>query len=513
MVALTAGALVVGGAQAASAAPATFNPFDANNGFTIVSQGDAYLNNGELEGSIASLGSISSGNQNGYPVVHQAAGEADYTVPKVDGVPVRILADEFTGGGAFDVVNRDDSGTISPNSPEANAVVKLVDTDGLTGSARGGGSGNAAGQDFLRITNPAAGIIDLKTVPFAGSDVGDYRSDLSPVAAYFPGLDAQVTQTNTCLTSMYDPALALTNPVSVDDQGGLVFVEGFAADRPNVIDYTDIAGKTVKLDRAGGYKPTANAPLVIRVPAGTTDLGQLRFEGWSAQAGAQQSLARYILLDLSAVTGTVTVNGLEMGAIWAPNANLNFNSGVTTNGQWFAKNVTTAGGGEIHHHTFLGNLPCGDTPVVPGERTIGTTVSVPGSADKVLPLTGGTVTDTVAYTGLTPGTAYTLSGDIRTAPAGTATGITATASFTPENSSGTTAVTFTITADQVAEYAGQDLVVFEYLTLGGAPVAEHTDPTDTAQTFTVADEVPVIPGEPKIGTTVSVHGSATKVLP
>ncbi|MDI9913869.1 hypothetical protein [Rhodococcus sp. IEGM 1379] len=71
---------------------------EINEGFTIP-QGDTYLNNSELEGSIASFGSVSSGNQNGYPVLHQAAGEADYTVPRVDGVPVRILADQFTGPG------------------------------------------------------------------------------------------------------------------------------------------------------------------------------------------------------------------------------------------------------------------------------------------------------------------------------------------------------------------------------------------------------------------------------
>ncbi|MDI9913868.1 VaFE repeat-containing surface-anchored protein [Rhodococcus sp. IEGM 1379] len=366
----------------------------------------------------------------------------------------------------------------------------------MTGSARGGGSGNAAGRDFLRVTNPSTGILDLKTVPLAGSDVSNYKTAQSSVAAYVPDFNTRVAQTNTCLASMCEPGLGLTNPVKVDDQGGMVYVADFAADRPNVVDYADIAGKTVKMDRAGGYKPSAGAPLVVRVAAGTTDLGQLRFEGWSAQADAQQSLARYILLDLSAVSGDVTINGLELGAIWAPNANLNFNSGITTNGQWFAKNVTTAGGGEIHHHTFGGKLPCGDESTVPGDPKIGTTVAVNGSAAKGLPLTGGTVIDMVGYKGLTPGKTYTLAGEVHTARVGTATGITATASFTRENTSGTTAVTFTITADQVAEYAGQDLVVFEYLTLDGVSVAEHTDPTDQGQAFTVADEVvPAGPGD------------------
>ena len=40
------------------------------------------------------------------------------------------------------------------------------------------------------------------------------------------------------------------------------------------------------------------------------------------------------MLDLSQVTGTVT-----LGAIWAPSANLAFDSGLTTNGQWFGQNI------------------------------------------------------------------------------------------------------------------------------------------------------------------------------
>jgi len=404
----------LGGLSPALAAPETFNPFDINNGFTVVSQGDAVLSNGEIEGSIAAFGSISSGNQNGYPVIHNSpAGEADYTVPTVDGTPVRILAQEFIGTGSFEVTNRDDSGTIAPGSPEANAVVKLVDIENLEGQERSG---------FLRITNPEneanenLGIIDLNSVTYEGSDLTPYKTEQPSVSAYFEDLEAQVAQTNQCLASMYNPELELTNPVTIDDQGGMVFVADFATDRPNVVNYEDLAGKTIKMDNADGYEPTADAPLVVRVAPETTSLGQLNFEGWSPQAGAEQDFARYILLDLSEVSGDVGIDGLTLGAIWAPDANLNFNSGVTTNGQWFAKDVTTAGGGEIHHHTFAGILPCADSPVVPVEPSIGTTVAVDGSDEKVLPLTGGTVIDTVAYEGLETGVEYTLEGEIRTAP-------------------------------------------------------------------------------------------------
>ena len=367
LLALLAGA--VGAAGPAQAASSAFNPFDVNQGFTVVARGDVLLNNSEFEGSIAVLGSISSGSQNGYPIIHQAAGTPDYVVPTIDGVPVRILADRFVGSGAFELSNRDDSHTISATSPEATAVVKLADIAGLTGSARGGGSGPAAGTDFLRVTNSSGGILDLKTVPYQGSSVGALKSEKPSALAYFGDLDAKVARANQCLASLYDPASAASNQVSVTNDGGMVFVSGFATDRPNVIDYSQIAGKTIKMDRAGGYRPTAAAPLIIRVAPGTTTLGQLQFEGWSAQRGAQQDLARYILVDLSEVTGAVSVDGLEMGAIWAPQASLNFSSGITTNGQWFAQNLTSAGGGEIHHHAFLGELQCAAAPVVPTEPT------------------------------------------------------------------------------------------------------------------------------------------------
>src|SRR5699024_6334077 len=199
----------------------------------------------------------------------------------------------------------------------------------------------------------SADYIDLTQVDFDDADLEDFKTAESSVSAYFPDYEDQIAQANQCLASMYDEELELTNPVTVTEEHGQVFVSDFATDKPNVINYSDIAGgKTIKLDNADGYQPTADSLLVAREEPDTTEIGQLNFEGWSSAAGAQQDLTRHILLDLSDVTGTVTIDGLEMGAIWAPNAVLNFESGVTTNGQWVANEVTTSGAGEIHHHTF-----------------------------------------------------------------------------------------------------------------------------------------------------------------
>ncbi|MBV0895931.1 collagen-binding domain-containing protein [Microbacterium sp. NC79] len=198
------GSLAVAGSPAAVAAPTAFNPFSINNGFTVVAQGDATLNNGEVEGSVAAFGTLQSGNQNGYPVIHKAAGLADYTVPTIDGVPVHLLATEFVAAGSFDLSNRDDSHSIASDSPEALATAKFVSIDGLTGSNRGGGN---AGGDFLRVTNAEGGNLDLKAVPFAGASVSDLKTTESSVAAYFADPVAHITATNACLASMYSPEL------------------------------------------------------------------------------------------------------------------------------------------------------------------------------------------------------------------------------------------------------------------------------------------------------------------
>ncbi|HET6302457.1 collagen-binding domain-containing protein [Microbacterium sp.] len=126
-VSLGAGAVALGAAAPAAAAE-SIDPFSINNGFTVVARGDVVVNNSELEGSIAVFGSISSGKQNGYAVVHKVAGEPDYTVPTIDGVPVRLLAQSFTGSGSFEITN---NGAPSAAVPEATASVRLASVDGL----------------------------------------------------------------------------------------------------------------------------------------------------------------------------------------------------------------------------------------------------------------------------------------------------------------------------------------------------------------------------------------------
>ena len=157
--------------------------------------------------------------------------------------------------------------------------------------------------------------------------------------------------------------------------------------------------------------------------------------------------------------------------------------------------------------------------IAPDVPEIGTTAQVQGSTDNILSLAGGTVVDTVAYQNLKPNTDYTLDGAIVAVAADgtvTQTGITATGSFRTGDApagqvtvSGTTDVTFTITAAQAATWANQKLVVYETLFEVGvtAPVAEHRNPNDVAQTFWVEEPTP------EIGTLAQVSGGSPKLLP
>lgn len=126
---------------------------------------------------------------------------------------------------------------------------------------------------------------------------------------------------------------------------------------------------------------------------------------------------------------------------------------------------------------------------------IGTTLTDAADADKVLPSTGGTLVDRIAYTGLTPGIEYTVAGELMRKSDASATGIVGSTTFTPASADGTVDVTFTVPSG----YAGQTLVAFEHLYAGatatGTPVASHADIDDASQTITVA-AAPVVVGSP-----------------
>lgn len=482
------------------------NPFAGNRGFTLLSLGDVGLNNLEFEGSVAAFGAAStvrisgplSPNIDGYPIVHHSAGSPDYSVPLIDGEPVRLLADRFEGapGSTISITPEDVSGTLDPASPEALASAKLVRTSGLRGEAVADPYGEASVDPFLRLHSAESAMLNLKATDARAATVADIATEQDTIGAYFPGLAEETAAVEACLAGLYALDADAVTELTVTSRGpGSVTVSGAVTDRVNVLNYEDVRGSEVRFD-AAGWEPSVRAPLVIRVPAGTTHYQDVTFAGWQAHTGPQQALARNILVDMAAVdsreSGPVTIRNAPFGSVWAPNVDVIAQIDDSALGQWYVGSVDLSQSGEFHHQSFTGSLPCAASSAPWVQPRLETLVRVGGTTTKVLPVAGGDVVDTVTYSGLTPGVEYALRGSIRTAPAGASIGVEATVSFTPAAASGSVDVPFRIERPIAAAHAGRSLVVFEELFAGDLAIASHVDPLDEDQTFAVAS-VPTVP--------------------
>lgn len=148
---------------------------------------------------------------------------------------------------------------------------------------------------------------------------------------------------------------------------------------------------------------------------------------------------------------------------------------------------------------------------VAAQPVIGTSLVDSADGDRVLAWNGGTVVDTVAYQNLTPGTQYTVTGELRKKSDGSGTGITGRVTFTPTAANGSVDVRFVVPAG----YAGQSLVAFEQLHLGtvtsGEPVAVHENINEPAQT--VAVEAAPVAAQSSAQPTVPVAAAASGKLP
>lgn len=136
-------------------------------------------------------------------------------------------------------------------------------------------------------------------------------------------------------------------------------------------------------------------------------------------------------------------------------------------------------------------------------------VQIPQGKDKTV-----TITDTVKYENVIPGTEYTVSGMLHIQAVGEDGSITdggtvndkdgnpvvGTATFTPEKPNGTVDVTFTFDA---SELDGHTVVAFETLSKDGKFVASHEDITDEEQAVSFVN----------IRTTATVDGSHETQVP
>lgn len=131
----------------------------------------------------------------------------------------------------------------------------------------------------------------------------------------------------------------------------------------------------------------------------------------------------------------------------------------------------------------------GQTITFTEQPRIGTTATVDGqhTAD---PTGEITIVDVVEYTGLTPGETYTVSGvlmdkSINQPLLVDGAEVTAEVEFTPDESTGTVELTYTLDASALA---GTTIVVFETLYQDGVEIAAHADINDEAQTVVISPE-------------------------
>ena len=148
----------------------------------------------------------------------------------------------------------------------------------------------------------------------------------------------------------------------------------------------------------------------------------------------------------------------------------------------------------------------GQTVVVKSPNpSIGTTLTDDKGAKEVEPVQV-TLVDKVAYTNLTVGKEYTVTGRLMDKETGKELepAVTGSTKFTPTAPSGTVDVTFTLDASKLA---GKKVVAFEKVSEGEKEVAVHEDINDEGQTIVVKTP------NPSIGTTLKDEQGAKEVEP
>ncbi|MBN0040538.1 choice-of-anchor A family protein [Cellulosimicrobium cellulans] len=378
---LVAGGLSVTGVvlpvTSAGAVGATVNPFDLAGGFSVYAREDAHLDNHETEGSVAVGGELTVRAEGGtYPIVHQVAGTADYTIPTVDGDPTRLLVGSYAAtSGLTQITN---AGVPAGSGAELEGYLKVVGDDPAFGTHQRA--------DWVRYRTavdeaPAIDATNQKW-PDGAATVATERDS---VAAYVEAGATEPAEVRQCLADLVPSGAAHVLTVA-EDAGDRVVLSALEPGRPNVVEYAAIADAyTVQF--ADGVLPSADTPLIVSVPAGTTELRGSVF-------GAEGAAARYVLWDLSQLDGPVTLGtgGTRLdGSVYAPTADLTVEA-APLDGQVVARNLTLLGG-EAHAYLFAGSIPCATEPVVEtGSLTV--TKVVAGAAASTVP--AGT-TFTVAY--------------------------------------------------------------------------------------------------------------------
>lgn len=307
-------------------APAPFNPMNvtipegASDQFTVFSRSDLTLKNGHNQASFAAL--------NKFYNTHSSNGNAIYNnipAPQVDGKAVRLLAQEFGGGGGY--MNFTDDYVKFGST--TNLTLKQTDPTQVQLS---GSSGN---NNVIKVTSLRSGSLS------------DLKTSKSSVSSYFPDLSDTISSDKICLAGIYsDPS---TKKLSVQNGS----IAGWDSNNINVLDYNDLSSYSPNNRVNFNDTPAANSILIIKVSAGTT---RVELKMWGLNA--QHAKVPYVFWDLSEVTGDVYFDGFDIGALYAPYANVTVNLAPSygSNGSFLANKLEFLGdsGTEIHGVSFAG---------------------------------------------------------------------------------------------------------------------------------------------------------------
>ena len=420
---LVTATLVVAGSlsqptAAHAADPAGVNPMTVNGGFTVYATQNASLGNSEFEGSLAVGNQLTMTQAATYQMAHVIAGTGAYVLPTVDNDPTRLLIGTYAPGPT-------NVGQIEITNAGATAASQRGDFKVVT---RGGGFGTVQRGSWVRYgpqANPnAVPLIDAENQPYnatttnppttsAGNgSIFTYQTgaDTASVVADYVEANAQADAggIEQCLGGLADPSTGLAHQVTISENVGDRIVLGpLATDQPNVVNYSDISG--AGLVQFSSDTPGPSNPLIIRVPAGVTDISAPRID-------PQGTYSPYVLWDLSALTGAVSIHtgGRGDGSIFAPNVSLAV-SAQPWDGQVYAQNFSMSGG-ESHSYMFAGFIPCDTGGPSAGDFTVSKALSGVTASDLV---SGATFS--VDYTATLPDSSV-QTGTLTLSPDGTPVG-------------------------------------------------------------------------------------------
>lgn len=359
--ALAASLAVLSAPTGALAATVTANPLAGLAGFTVVSAGDLALGNHELEGSVAAGGDVRVTSAQPYGIIHTAAGNADYSLPRsADGTFYRLVA-----GGTFDLAGSSGSLRVSSGGDLGTAAsqgrIALGDVSDLTTALRGAG-----------VCVQELGSTDCSGITLEQSRFPQTAASVAQPGLFdeFVGADAQRSLVDWS-DRIASGAILNTVPVSLHPAGSdyaLSLTEG-------AVNVWTIAAADLP---AGDWKlafdsavPSAATPLIIRIAAADGEVVRLPAEtiGFQSSPGGvhDDRYAPYMLWNIEQSVGqsvSVTSSGIVPGSILAPRSALTTGPGKTLiEGQIYAAEVALRNDGEIHHYAFVPELSVDDTAV------------------------------------------------------------------------------------------------------------------------------------------------------